>query len=443
MRYITRAARRVLVAPLAVAMVTACLAGPAAAARASAPQSGPGSSFYTYTGSTPLAGIRPGTVLASRTFIYWGLGWPVHTVQLLYRSTGVLGQPTTNVTSVLLPTGGSGPARAISDQTAYDSLNPGDEPSVSIYNGGAVGDDLAPLLTQGVTVIVPDTEGQNADMTEGRQYGMNTLDSIRAATSSPLTGLATTTPVALEGYSGGAWATEWAAQLAPGYAPDVNSQLVGAAEGGLPVDAAHIASYISGSSMFTAEIPMALIGLARAYGTDFTPYLNTGGITDFHNLQDASLGSTIWQYPGLTISSLLQPQYANPDSIPEYVTIANQENLGLVSPATIPLFIVQGGAGWPEGAQPQPPGIGIGDGATVTGDVRTLARQACAVGTPVSYHEYDNLDHLSAALVWGPAAQSWLLDRLNGAAAPGNCPSIPAGNSLAPQQPVPPGTPAP
>jgi Secretory lipase len=441
MRYITRPTRRTLVVPLVVGLVTAILATPAPA-RASAAQHGPGTPFYTYTGSTPLASVPPGTVLASRTFTYWGLLWPVHTVQLLYRSTGVLGQPTTNVTSVLLPTGGSGPAGAISDQIAYDSLNPGDEPSVSIHNGDAVGDDLAPLLTQGITVIVPDTEGQNADIAEGRQYGMNTLDSIRAATGSPLTGLTTTTPVALEGYSGGAWATEWAAQLAPSYAPDVNRQLTGAAEGGLPVDAAHIASYISGSSMFTAEIPMALIGLARAYGTDFTRYLSAEGITDFRNLQDASLGTTIWRYPGLTISSLFQPQYANPDSIPEYVRIANQENLGLVSPATIPLFIVQGGAGWPEGAQPQPPGIGIGDGATVTGDVRTLARQACATGTPVSYHEYDNLDHLSAALVWGPAAQSWLLGRLNGTAAPDNCPSIPAGNSLAPQRPVPPGTPA-
>ena len=35
------------------------------------------------------------------------------------------------------------------------------------------------------------------------------------------------------GYSGGAIATEWAAELAPSYAPEVNERLIGAAIGGV------------------------------------------------------------------------------------------------------------------------------------------------------------------------------------------------------------------
>ena len=50
---------------------------------------------------------------------------------------------------------------------------------------------------------------------------MNTLDSIRAVLS-PLStvGLPDDAQVGMLGYSGGAIATEWVAELAPTYAPD-------------------------------------------------------------------------------------------------------------------------------------------------------------------------------------------------------------------------------
>src|SRR5262252_5593302 len=92
-------------AKAAVTAVTAlAVAGlawaPAPIARAAAtPAPGP---FYAYTGSTPLAQIKPGTVLSSRTLSYHIVGFalPIQVIQLLYRSAGALGQPTSNVTSV-------------------------------------------------------------------------------------------------------------------------------------------------------------------------------------------------------------------------------------------------------------------------------------------------------------------------------------------------------
>jgi hypothetical protein len=62
---------------------------------------------------------------------------------------------------------------------------------------------------------------------------MNTLDSIRAAFNASAVETATNANVALLGYSGGAIASEWAAELAPTYAPDVNARLIGAAIGGV------------------------------------------------------------------------------------------------------------------------------------------------------------------------------------------------------------------
>src|SRR5215469_3769863 len=96
---------------------------------AAAPAKG---SFYTYAGSTPLAQIKPGTVLSSRTLSYHvvGIAFPIQVIQLLYRSAGAPGQPTANLPSVLEPPVPPAFPRVVSYQSFYDSLNPADEPSV-------------------------------------------------------------------------------------------------------------------------------------------------------------------------------------------------------------------------------------------------------------------------------------------------------------------------
>ena len=181
--------------------------------------------FYSYAGSAPLASITPGTVLQIRPIPYHILGVPtsLKTTQLLYRSTSQTGNPTINVTSVIQPLSQRDKTKVISYQSAYDSLNRRDEPSYAISGGLTLGGivpnvELAvfgTFLAEGYTVIVPDTEGQRADFAAGPEYGMNTLDSIRAALSSSTVGLPRDAKVAMLGYSGGAIATEWAAELAP------------------------------------------------------------------------------------------------------------------------------------------------------------------------------------------------------------------------------------
>ena len=444
--------RTAAVATAAALAVTTVMAVPGRAARAAArpargwfPAAAQGS-FYRYTGRRPLAQVPPGTVLKTRTLSYHVLGipLPVTVIQLQYRSAGALGQPTVNVTSVLKPPAPLSSPRAVSYQSFYDSLNPADEPSVQIAGdvtlGGLITDAesivIAPLLLQGDTVIVPDTEGQTADFSSGREYGINTLNSIRAATSSPLTGLDATTPVGMFGYSGGAIATDWAAQLAPGYAPDVNCQLVGAAEGGILVDPAHNLSYISGSLTWAGVMPMAIIGIARGYHIDLQPYLNGYGRELYGKLQKASIAEALGQYPGLTFAQLVKPQYANPASIPVLVRVENKLDAGLAGSPTVPMFMGQGADGILEGTPGNKPGIGPGDGVMVAGDVRTLARGFCASGTAVDYTQYDLLSHVTTFPVWAPAALTWLDGRFAGEQAPSDCGQIPRGNSLAPVKPI-------
>ncbi len=97
----TCGARRSVLALLVMWVIGSALLAPAARA-ALAPEQDP---FYTYDGARPLTTIAPGAILKARVVHYHviGLPLPIRVVQLLYRSTGQLGQPTINVTSVLRP----------------------------------------------------------------------------------------------------------------------------------------------------------------------------------------------------------------------------------------------------------------------------------------------------------------------------------------------------
>jgi Secretory lipase len=398
--------------------------------------------FYRYEGSEPLSSFAPGSVLKTRTLSYHvaGVPLPVTAVQLLYRSTSSLGQPTVNLTSVLLPPLRLGPPTIVSYQSFYDSLNNEDEPSYSISGGVTLGGlipdvesaVIAPALLAGDTVVVPDTEGEEADFAAGPVYGINTLDSLRAALASPATGLASASKIGLIGYSGGAIATEWAAELAPSYAPEVSSKIVGTAFGGTLVDPAHNLRYVEGSTIWAGVIPMALIGIARAYHIELTQYMSEYGRSLNEKLQHASIAEVLGQYPGLTWSQLAKPQYPTPETIPVYDEVANKLIMGTGGTPSEPLFIGQGAGGELEGTPGNKPGIGPGDGVMIAGDVRSLAREYCSRGVTVQYEQYEDLSHVPSALEWLPEAYSWLAARFLGLPAPQDCGQIAPGNSLEP-----------
>ncbi len=424
----------------ALGLAGICIALLVPAARASVtPEHDP---FYSYEGKTRLKKIAPGTVLKTRTvpFHLAGIETPISAVQLLYRSTSALGKPSVNVTSVLLPPLKLGTPTVVSYQSFYDSLNTEDDPSYEISGGSLQGGEIAkvesalitPLLLAGQTIVVPDTEGEEADFAAGPVYGYNTLDSLRAALSSPATGLTSTTKIGLEGYSGGAIATEWAAQEAPTYAPDINSDIVGAAMGGVLVEPAHNLKYVEGSSSWASIIPMSLDGLARAYHLDLDPYLTEYGKELLEGDEHHSITNET-STPGLTWSQMAKPQYPTPETIPVFVKTANKLIVGATGTPTVPFLIGQGNGGEEfEGTPGNKPGIGPGDGVMIAGDVRSLAREWCERGVAVKYTEYQHLGHIEGAVPWLPEAQAWMTERFAGLAAPQDCSEIAPGNSLAP-----------
>ncbi|WP_424809600.1 lipase family protein [Rhodococcus sp. 27YEA15] len=409
--------------------------------------------FYQYDGTAPLSSFEPGAVLKTRTVQYSiaNVPTPIQAVQVVYRSTDVSGNPISNVTSILRPPVPQ-PDKVVSFQSAYDSLDPADGPSRAVAGQTPVGSwtssgrNLAfggllvsveagmfgPLLALGYTVVLPDTEGQDANFAVGPGYGMLTLDSLRAAKNVPEAGISENAQIALLGYSGGAIASNWSAILAPTYAPDVDKNLIGAAVGGVLVNPARNLTYANGSIAWSGVVGMAVVGIARSYGIDFDRYLNDFGREILAHLGDASIGNVYLQYPGLTWQSMVKPEYADPTSVPEFVEVVNKINMGTAQIPTIPMFIAQGSNGVIEGTFPGGPGIGPGDGIMIAGDVRSLAIRYCDAGLPIQYDEYDTLSHIPAAVLFTPGAWLWLDNRFNGDPAPSNCGHIAPGNSLEP-----------
>ncbi|MFC4603320.1 lipase family protein [Rhodococcus kronopolitis] len=442
-----RVLTRTAVALLAVALTSA--AAPAALAQSS------GDPFYRYDGAAPLASYAPGTALKTRIVPYHvaNVPTPVRAVQVLYRSTDALGQPSANVTSILRPEHAQ-PGKVVSYQSFYDSLNPDDSPSRAIagntpildwtpsgrnFNLGGLLPSVeaplfGPLFAAGYTVVIADTEGPDAHFAAGPEYGMMTLDSLRAARNVPETGISDDAKIGLMGYSGGAIATNWASILAPDYAPDVNDDLIGAAQGGVLVNPVNNLRYASGSIGWGGVVGMGVVGVARSYDIDFGPYLSERGREVMARLDDASIGNVLGQYPGLTWEDIVKPEYADPNSIPEYVDAVNRINMGTAPIPTIPMFIAQAANGILEGTQPGGPGIGAGDGIMVAGDVRSLVIRYCDAGLPVQYDQYDTLSHAPGAMLWLPGALAWINDRFSGKPAPSNCADVAPGNSLAPQE---------
>ena len=361
-------------------------------------------------------------------------------MQLLYRSTGAVGQPTVNVTSVLLPPLASGAANVVAYQSFYDSLNPDDEPSYTISGGTTLGGAIpdvesalfAPELLAGNAIVIADTEGETADFAAGPEYGINTLDSLRAALASPATGIPLTAKVAMIGYSGGAIATEWAAELAHTYARTLGKRLVGASFGGVLADPAHNLHYIDGSLVWAGVIPMAVIGLSRAFHIDLTPYLSEYGLKLYDEMQKASISEVARPLSGSHLGAARQARIRDTGEHPRLRRNGQQADHGNRWHADGPAADRAGRRRRTRGHQR----LEARHRPRRRRDDRGRCAHACArvLRTPCHgpVRRYDLFAHIETATPWVATTIPWLTERFEGKPAPQNCSQIPAGNPLTP-----------
>lgn len=396
-------------------------------ARADAPTRPDRDAFYTYTGHKPLADIAPGTVLKQRaTTMYFGpMSTPIHGEQLLYRTTGQVGQPTVTVTTVLAPANEPrtpdrlprAPTNIVGYLSFYDGLDSKCDPSYTLAGGDAGGAAqqeaeeeellISWYLSQGFAVTVPDIEGTHLDWMAGREAGYNALDGIRATQSYLHTPDA---QVGLSGYSGGAVAGDWASELAPSYAPKMN--IVGVAIGGVPVNYLHLFDYANGTDEYSAAIPAMLLGLSRAYHVDLSRYLSSYGAKVVRQESTGCMPDLFGRYPGLTVAKVLKPRYRDWQHVPALARLLRAQTMGTApGHPKAPMLMGVGNSD------------GKGDGVMRASDVKALAGEYCKQGVTVQFEEYQGASHETAGAFFEPETGPFLQERFAGVPFTGNCPA--------------------
>lgn len=127
---------------------------------------------------------------------------------------------------------------------------------------------MVPFLRHGWIVCVPDYFSEHDAFGSGPIAGRAALDSVRALLQSTDTvGISSTTQdlrIVFWGYSAGAQASFWAANLQRAYAPELESLIVGWAGGGCPVELAGCARKINDT--YAAGLIIGMItGLSNVY----------------------------------------------------------------------------------------------------------------------------------------------------------------------------------
>jgi hypothetical protein len=377
--------------------------------------------FYRWRGS--LRHDAPGTVLRTRsvTATRAAASTPVKETQLLYVTTDELGHRTVSVATVVHPLDKAPSATAplVSYQAAYDALGAQCEPSYTFPLTMQHETVPAPIPLQyaaeGYNVVTSDYEGEDLAYGAGQQSGYETLDAIRAA-EKWLGVPETSTPVGMVGYSGGSIATEFASELARTYAPTLD--IVGVAEGGIPVDLFHNIAYVDNpGSSWTWVIGALMVGLARGFDIrDIDRFLTPQGVAVVKADQTQCVGD----FTGLTIKQMFKPQYQDFTKVPLIVGILDRLIMSRTGTPRAPLFIGNGLSD------------SIGDGVMVAKDVQQLAYTYCRRGVPVEFHLYTGLNHIEAGQPFLVQAQAFLTQRFEGLPIQDGCSDISPGGSIAP-----------
>ena len=335
----------------------------------------------------------------------------VSATHVLYRSTDVHGSANVVSGTILVPTTPyAGPRPIVGYAMSTHGLGDACAPSAQMAEGLEIESDfLMGLLNQGWAVAVTDYEGLGTPGQHtyyvGPSLGHAVLDSIRAATRAPGTGLVAGGPVAIWGYSEGGSAAAWAAQLQPAYAPELH--VVGVAAGGVAADVAAFAEGLDGGALFGIGVS-TLIGLDAAFPElHLSAALTDAGRQIFSSEADACLVGlllpplTFGRFAALTTSDV----FARPDVQAAFA----ESRLGATRPLA-PLLLYHA----------------VLDEIVPFAMGRGLRDRYCADGATVEWLTFPVAEHLTTTVEAGPEVVAWLAGRFAGVRAPNDCPAAAA-----------------
>lgn len=230
-----------------------------------------------------LANYANGQIIESRDITATAtllVGAPVdRVVQFKFRSNDASDQPSFGTASLVIPAvpwTGPGTRPVVANNLPINGLGRDCTPGYTMANGVSlktgVTDYIPPVTAwaanKGYAVLIPDHEGPRMAYAVTKVAGHVILDSIRAM-QNLLPNEFGVSKVVMQGYSGGAIATNGAAKLINSYAPDLageNPVIVGAAVGGTPVDMAVLTQSLNGTVNAAKGVEVAAgLGVAREY----------------------------------------------------------------------------------------------------------------------------------------------------------------------------------
>ncbi|MEV0249301.1 lipase family protein [Nocardia sp. NPDC050712] len=345
----------------------------------------------------------PGTVLASRD---GGIGLtltPVTSTELLIRSTDTKGNPVPAVATLLVPQApwtGPGSRPVVAFNVAIDSLGHTCAPSYQLRKGPSPDLVAAQIpLSRNYAVVVPDHEGPRQAYAAGRMAGQAVLDAVRAAVHTPELGLRPDSPAVVTGYSGGAIASGWAAQLAPSYAPELH--LVGAVFGGVPADFELLLHTMNGANAAAGVFLAAALGVAREY-PELIWMFNDNGWRLAQHFKDLCFPGEAVLGAILPVPAQLLTDAPEPLAHPMVQQVLADNRMGAAAPR-VPVFIYHGAHEvW-----------------VPLAGAENLYDDWCAQGVPVRLEIYPG-EHLVAGGLGIAEANAWI-DRMFAGTGPDGC----------------------
>ncbi|WP_203337346.1 lipase family protein [Nocardioides limicola] len=358
--------------------------------------------------------LAPGTIIRSREVELAFLGLipqQVSAWQVVYRSTDLNGEPEAATTTVVLPSGAdpSEPRPLLAYQCAIDSLSDRAFPSYALRRGSRSWGSipslefalLAGMLRKGWALSIADHEGLLGRFGAAREPGHRVLDGIRAALAFEPLGLRPSTPVGIMGYSGGGMASSWAAEMAPGYAPELN--IVGAALGAPVGDPGE--TFIRLNGTFFAGLPaMVVSGLRSGYpglARVVHEHASFEGRRRLERLEEFSTVMAVIRHRGDDFDDFLDAPLADVLATPEILHVFEDLRLGQHVP-TCPILMTQA----------------THDQIIHIEDVDAQHRRYLEGGATVHYIRDRTSEHLTLHPLALPVMIDWMADRFAGRPAP-------------------------
>ncbi|KAG4425343.1 hypothetical protein IFR04_001493 [Cadophora malorum] len=362
---------------------------------------------------------NPGAILRSRSIGPLSFGGSVPfqakaAYQLLYRTTDSLGDASAAVTTVIIPNNVNN-SRILSYQFAEDAAWANCAPSYTIQLGsnplnfGSNGLEtlfVIAALNRGWVVNLPDYQGLQSAFTSGIQAGQATLDSVRATLASgSLTSVNPDAEYQMWGYSGGSIASEWAAELQPSYAPELNFK--GVAIGGVVPNITAVLGAVN-KSLFAGLIPAGILGLGNAY-PELKAYIDEHLVpskaADFKKALTQCLGSNIVTYAGQDMYTYFdQGEATLSGAIPQSV-LTSTGLMGTHGTPQMPIYAYQA----------------VADEIAPIGYTDTLVTKLCSQGANIDYVRDALSEHATQEIIGSGDAFKFLVDRFDGVASTPGC----------------------